>query len=112
MMAKLKEYLSTVVILASAIAVATGALAYFAKASELQELRDEVVLTQVRLDQKIVGDQAFITQQQLWALEEKNTKYGSDCTKWPDDRDRKQYKELKAQHEDLVEQKKAMMKKK
>lgn len=112
MLAKIKEYLSTIVILASAVAVAMGGLAYFAKASELQDLRDEVVLTQVRLDQKIVSDQAYETQKQIWALEEKNTQYGSDCTRWPDERDRKQYKELKVQHGELVEQKKAMIKKK
>jgi hypothetical protein len=101
MMDKLKEYLTTVVLLASTAGVVLGGLAYFAKASELEALREEVVLTQVRLDQKIVGDQAFIVRQQMYTLEERNIKYGSDCAQWPDERDRKQYKELRVEQEEL-----------
>jgi hypothetical protein len=109
---KLRENFQTIIAFAAVVGLIVSSMAYFAKASELDALREEVVLTQVRLDQKIVSDQAYETQKQIWALEEKNTKYGADCTRWPDERDRKQYKELRAQHDELVEQKKAMIKKK
>jgi len=110
-MNKLKDYLGLIIAFVAVIGAISGGLAYFAKASELKEVRVELAQTNVRLDQKIVSDQAYDTQKQMWALEEKNTKFGADCTAWPDERDRKQYKELKAQHQELVDQKKAMMKK-
>jgi hypothetical protein len=108
---KLRENLQLIITLATVIGIVITSTAYFAKASELKALKEELILTQIRLDQKIVSDQAYETQKQIWALEEKNTKYGSDCTRWPDERDRKAYKELKAEHQELVEQKKVMMKK-
>lgn len=111
MIAILKEWASTFITLAAAISVMIGAMAYFAKASELQALREEVVLTQVRLDQKIVSDNVISTRNQIILLEERNIQYGPDCSKWPDERDRKQYKELKADYEELLEQKKQMKKK-
>jgi hypothetical protein len=47
----------------------------------------------------------------MWAIEERNAKHGADCAKWPDERDRRQYKELKAQAEMLQDRQKAVMKK-
>ena len=69
-MNKLREYCTTIVAVVAVLGLIGGGLAYFAKASELEELRGEVVLTQVRLDQKIVSDQAYETQKQIWAIEE------------------------------------------
>jgi hypothetical protein len=103
-MNKLKDYLGLIIAFAGVVGIVLGALSYFATAEDLQ-------LVQVRLEQKIVADQQFSVQQQIWALEERNLKHGADCSKWPDDRDRKQYKELKAQYEMLNEKSKAMMKK-
>lgn len=102
-MSKLKEYLGTIITFAAVVGLVLGALSYFATAEELQ-------LVQLRLEQKIVADQQFTVQQQIWNLEERNAKSGSDCTRWPDERDRRQYKELKAQVEMLNEKQKAMMK--
>jgi hypothetical protein len=110
-MTKLKENLQVIIAFAAVVGLVISSMAYFAKASELEALREEVVLTQVRLDQKIVSDQAYETQKQIWAIEERNAKHGADCTRWPDERDRRQYKELKAQSEMLNEKQKAMMKK-
>jgi hypothetical protein len=103
-MSKLKDYLGLIIAFAGVVGIVLGALIYFATAEDLQ-------LVQVRLEQKIVADQQFSVQQQIWALEERNLKHGADCSKWPDERDRKQYKELRAQYEMLNEKSKAMMKK-
>ncbi len=103
-MSKLKEYLGVVVILLAIAASISGGLAYFAKAADLQ-------LVQVRLDQKIVGDQLYETQKAIWALEERNVKHTSDCSQWPDSRDREQYKKLKAQQEELQKKQDALIKK-
>jgi len=103
-MSKLKDYLGLIIAFAGVVGIVLGALSYFATAEDLQ-------LVQVRLEQKIVADQQFSVQQQIWALEERNLKHGADCSKWPDERDRKQYKELRAQYEMLNEKSKAMMKK-
>lgn len=103
-MNKLKEHFQVIIAFAAVCGLVLGAVNYFATASDLE-------LVQVRLDQKIVADQAFAVQQQIWAIEERNAKHGADCTRWPDERDRRQYKELKAQSEMLNEKQKAMMKK-
>jgi hypothetical protein len=103
-MNKLKDYFGLIIAFAGVVGIVLGALSYFATAEDLQ-------LVQTRLEQKIVADQQFTVQQQIWALEERNLKHGADCSHWPDERDRKQYKELKAQYEMLNEKQKAMMKK-
>jgi hypothetical protein len=110
-MNKLKEYLSTIVLVIAVAGGVSGSLAYFAKASELEALRSEVVLTQTRLDQKIVGDQLYETQKAIWALEERNVRHTSDCSQWPDARDREQYKKLKAQLEELQKKQDKLIKK-
>jgi hypothetical protein len=103
-MSKLKEYCTTIIAIVGVLGLLGGGLAYFAKASDLE-------MVQLRLDQKIVTDQVLDVQRQLWAIEERNIRHGSDCTKWPDERDRKQYKELKAQYEMLQTRQKDVMKK-
>jgi hypothetical protein len=103
-MNKIKDYLGMIIAFAAVVGIVLGALSYFATAEDLR-------LVQTRLDQKIAADQQFTVQQQIWALEERNLKHGADCSKWPDERDRKQYKELKVQLEFLSEKQKAMIRK-
>jgi len=100
----MKAILEPIIAVGVVVGLVLGALSFFATAEEVQ-------LVQLRLDQKIVSDQQFTVQQQIWNLEERNQKYGADCTRWPEERDRRQYKELKAQHELLTDKQKAMMKK-
>jgi hypothetical protein len=103
-MAKIKEYLGLIITIAAVIGVVAGGLAYFAKAEDLQ-------LVQQRLDQKIVADQAYDTQKRVWALEERNREFGTDCSRWPDARDREQYRELKVKLEELDKQQYKMIRK-
>ena len=110
-MSKIREYLGTIIALATVAGLLAGGMAYFAKASELKEVKEEVVLTQLRLDQKIVSDQAFDVQKQVWALEERNRTY-PDCREWPDDRDREQYRKLKVQLDDLNKKQDQLIRKK
>jgi hypothetical protein len=98
----MKAILEPIIAVGVIVGMVLGAMAYFATAEDLQ-------FVQQRLDQKIVADQQFTVQQQIWNLEERNLKYGPECSKWPDERDRKQYKELKAQVEMLNEKQKKMM---
>lgn len=69
-MTKLKENLQVIIAFAAVVGLVLGAINYFATAADLE-------ITQVRLEQKIVADQQFSVQQQIWALEERNIKHGS-----------------------------------
>ena len=100
----MKKVLESVIAFGVVVGMVLGALSYFATAEELQ-------LVQVRLEQKIVADQQFTVQQQMWNLEERNHLHGADCSMWPEERDRRQYKELRGQLEMLMEKQKVMMKK-
>jgi len=102
-MSKLKDYFGLIIAFAATIGIVLGAVNYFAKASDVE-------LVQLRLEQKIVSDQQFSVQQQIWNLEDRNRQYGTDCSKWPDERDRRQYKELKAQYDQLDQKQKVLMK--
>lgn len=104
MFSKLKDSLGVIIALAAVISICLGSMNYFAKASELQ-------MVQMRLDQKIVSDQAHDVQRQLWALEERNREHGSDCAKWPDERDRQQYREGRRQLEELRDKQLKLMRK-
>jgi len=90
----IKDYLSTIIAFAAVVGLTLGAISYFATAADLQ-------LVQLRLDQKIVNDQLFDVQRQVWVLEERNIAHGPDCALWPDARDREQYRRLKVNLEDL-----------
>lgn len=103
-MNRLKEYLGIIIALGAVSGIVAGGLAYFAKASDLE-------LVQMRLDQKIVADQTYDTQRAIWAIEERNVKHTSDCSQWPDARDREQYKKLKAQLEELQKKQDALIRK-
>jgi len=85
-------------------AIIVGGLAYFAKAEDLR-------LVQLRLDQKIVSDQLYTTQQQVWELEERNRDYGIEPYKWPDKRDRDRYKTLRLQLDKLQLKEETLLKK-
>lgn len=89
-MIAIKEYCGTILTFAAVVGLVVGSLAYFATASEVELLKQ-------RLDQKIVSDQYYDTQRQIWMLEDRNVQYGPDCTQWPDERDRERYRELKLQ---------------
>jgi membrane peptidoglycan carboxypeptidase len=102
-MTKLKEYFGTIIAFAMVIGIVAGGLAYFAKAADLE-------LVQLRLDQKIVSDQMYDTDKQIWILEERNRAY-ADCRQWPDERDREQYRKLKAQQEELQKKQDRLLKK-
>ena len=65
-----------------------GAMNYFAKAEDLK-------LTQLRLDQKILEDRTFTIQAQMWELERRNG--GPDIWKWKNEEDRVKYQNLKRQ---------------
>jgi len=103
-MGKLRDYLALIIAAAAVIGIVAGGLSYFAKAEDLQ-------LVQMRLDQKIVADQAYDTQKRVWALEERNREFGTDCSRWPDARDREQYRELKVKLEELDKQQNKLIRK-
>ena len=102
-MSILREYLGTIISCATVIAMVAGGLTYLAKAADLE-------LVQLRLDQKIVSDQIYDTDKQIWALEERNRAY-PDCRQWPDERDREQYRKLRAQREELDKKQDRLLKK-
>ena len=104
MFAKLKEYAQTIVIVVAAISLVAGGLSYFAKAEDLK-------MVQYRLDQKIASDQYYDTQKRIWALEDRNKDHGSECVKWPDERDRMEYRELQVRLETLKGKLDSMQKK-
>jgi hypothetical protein len=100
----MKSILEPIIALAAVIGIVVGGMAYFARASELK-------MVEMRLDQKIVGDQLYETQKAVRDLEERNLKNTSDCSKWPDARDRESYKKLKVQEEELQKKKDHLMRK-
>lgn len=101
---KAKDYLGLIVAGVAVASIVIGGLQYFAKASDLK-------MVQLRLDQKIVSDKMFDLKKRTWALEDRNSQYGSDCSRWPDERDRKDYRELKDQLEMLKLKEEKLMKK-
>lgn len=90
---KVKDNCQAILAIVAVGGLLSGSLAYFAKAEDLR-------LVEMRLQQKITADRLYETRKQIWALEEQNRKYSS-CNEWPDARDRKKYKELKTELEDL-----------
>lgn len=71
---KLRENLQLIIALAAVFSLAFGAVAYFAKASDL----DQVAM---RLEQKIKADQIYYLQQRLWQLYDRYKT--EDCNKMP-----------------------------
>jgi hypothetical protein len=107
----MNDILKGVIAFGVVCSMVVGALTYLAKADDLMEVRKDVQLVEMRLDQKIVGDQLYETQKAIREVEERNIKYTPDCSLWPDARDRKQYKELKIQQEELQKKQERLMKK-
>jgi hypothetical protein len=95
-----KEIAGCIIAFAAVCGLVLGAITYFAKAEELEEVREAVRLVDTRLEQKIVMDQYFDVQKRKWALEERNKNF-PEVRLWPDERDRKQYKELDCQEQEL-----------
>lgn len=100
----MKAILEPIIAVGVVVGLVLGALNYFATAHDLE-------MVQLRLEQKVVSDQLFDTQKQAWALEERNRAHGSDCSRWPDDRDREQYRKLKSQLDELQKKQDRLIKK-
>ena len=73
-MSRLKENLQTLIVLATAVTMSLGAVAYFAKASDLEQVA-------MRLDSKIKADKVYYLKRQLWALYSKHKT--QDCNRMP-----------------------------
>jgi len=71
---KLKENFQLIITFAAVIGIVVSGLAYFAKASDLQQV-------EYRLDQKIKADKAYYLKRQLWALYDKHKT--QDCNRMP-----------------------------
>jgi len=93
MLAKLREMMGIIITVGALTTMIVGALTYFATAKDLQ-------LVQLRLEEKILTDRVMDLKKQMWQLEEKNRKYGSDFRIWPDERDRKEYRLLQSELDD------------
>lgn len=71
---KLKDNLQLIIALAAVFSLAFGATAYFAKASDVDQIA-------VRLEQKIKADKIYYLKQQLWNLYK--THRTKDCMQMP-----------------------------
>jgi len=81
-----KEILESIIAVGLIVGMIISGMAYFAKAKDLE-------LVDLRLEQKIVVDQAIDVRRQMYQLEDR---YGTDdCSSWPNANDRMRYKELK-----------------
>lgn len=87
-----KDIIQTVIGICALIGIVLGALSYFAKADDLQ-------LVEMRLENKIVGDQIYQLKQRAWQLEDRNG--STDCSKWINQRDKNEYREIKMKIEEL-----------
>lgn len=94
---KIKDIIQGIIAVGVLIGMIFGGISYFAKAEDLK-------LVELRLEQKIVNDQMIQIKQKLWQLEDRNK--GMDCTKWKDEKDRKEYRELNETLENLRKQQK------
>lgn len=110
MITKLREYFGFIIAAAAVVGIVSGGMAYFAKASELEELRVEVRLTQVRLEQKVVSDQIYDLQKRVHMIEDRNRAFGADCRSWPDQRERDEYRVLQMQLDELKGKQNQMIK--
>jgi hypothetical protein len=84
---KQNQIVATIVALVTIIGGVGAALNYFAKAAELQAV-------ELRLDQKIQGDNILRIQYRIWQLEDRYQ--GQDCSQWVAE-DRDEYRNLKLQ---------------
>lgn len=84
------------------LSIIFGTMNYFAKAEDLK-------LVELRLEQKIISDQLYQTQQRVWQLEDRNQ--GIDCSRWRQS-EKEEYRILKEQIELLkLKQQKELNKK-
>jgi len=88
----LKDNAETIVAILVMVGMIVGGLSYFATSEEL-------ILVDMRLEQKIVGDGIFNLTMQMTQLENKYN--NTPCSTWNDYRDQQQYQRLKLQVEAL-----------
>jgi hypothetical protein len=91
-----KDTIQTIISICILFGIVFGAITYFATASDL----DQVAM---RLEQKITGDKIFVLQQRIWQLEDRYPGQ-PNCSTWRGptaDRDRKEYRRLKMELEQL-----------
>ena len=91
-----KDILQTIISVCVLFGIVFGAISYFAKAEDLDQLA-------MRLEQKIVNDQIMAIQQRIWQLEDRYPGQ-PNCSTWRGptaDRDRQEYRRLKMQLEQL-----------
>ena len=98
---KKKDIIGLVIAVFVMIGMIVGALNYLAKASDLQ-------MVEMRLDQKIVGDQVFQLQERIWQLEDRN--YGP-CSSWVNSEDKNTYRKLQEKIEMLKRRRDALINK-
>lgn len=97
-----KEIIETVIGIGVLVGLIVGGLTYFATAKDL-------TLTQIILRSKIVGDQVIDLSRQMWFLEDKYK--GAPCPTWSNDKDRKDYRRLELQVEQLKTEQQELIKK-
>lgn len=99
---KKKEIIEGVIAIGVLIGMIVGGMGYFAKAEDL-------VLTQVILRSKIVGDQIVDLSRQVWMLEDKYK--GTPCSTWNSPKDRNDYRRLQLQIEQLKKEQQELIRK-
>jgi hypothetical protein len=88
---KQNQIFAAVVVLITVIGGTAGAITYFAKDTDLQQV-------EFRLEKKIQGDNILRIQERIWQLEDRYQ--GRDCSEWIES-DREEYRNLKSQLEML-----------
>lgn len=97
-----KDFIQTAIGVCTLIAITLGGMAYFAKADDLR-------LVELRLEQKVVGDAVYQLQARMWQLEDRNG--NTPCAQWPQ-REREEYREIKARLDSLKVRQENLMRKK
>lgn len=71
----------------------------YAKAQEMDEIKNYVEAVQERLDLKILKDRATLLQERIWAIQDK---FGYDVQDYPEEM-KIQYRDYKKEHDDIME---------
>ena len=87
-----KDWILCLVACTALVASVAGAIEYFAKDADL-------VLVQLRLDQKIKADERYQTQQRLWQLDDRNM--AQTCDEYQNEADKAECRLLKLRLEIL-----------
>jgi len=97
----MKAILEPIIAVGIVVGLVLGSLNYFARAEQL-------VLDEMRLDQKIVADQVNQIQGRVWQLEDRNK--GKPCADWQTQDEKDEYRKLQEQLKQLQERQKKLMK--